>query len=530
MIDNLEEKTEYFRELWKQKEEIKDREKMSKVKRRLSRDLKITLMKNADLLFIYNELLAAGEIEADQRMLNLLKKRAIRTLSGVAPIAILTKPYECPGNCLFCPTEKGMPKSYLSNEPAVMRAIATKFDPYVQVQTRIHALTRNGHQANKIELIVMGGTWSYFPEDYQEWFLKRVFDSANAGLGEAEESPDLATAQKINETAEFRIIGLTLETRPDYINKEEIIRMRKYGCTRVELGVQHIDDTILKENKRGHDRAATILATKLLKEAGIKVTYHMMPNLYKASPESDLAMFKELFSNPDFQPDQIKIYPTVVVKGSELYDVWQAGGFIPYSAEVLRKLLVDIKLLIPRYVRIIRLIRDIPAESIEDGNKITNLREMLQADLKKQGKICKCIRCREARENVDNLDLAELYIEEYAASNGEEKFLYWGNKEKNILYAFLRLRFNKEWSDYLPELKGAALVREVHTYGKLVAPEAKSSAVQHMGFGRRLMKKAEELAKEAGFKKMAVISGIGVREYYKKLGYHLEGTYMVKEL
>lgn len=530
MIDNLEEKTKYFREIWKRKDEIKDREKMSKIKRRLSRDLKTELIKNADLLFVYNELLAKGEIQPDQEFLNLLKKRAIRTLSGVAPIAILTKPYECPGNCLFCPTEKGMPKSYLSNEPAVMRAITTKFDPYVQVQTRIHALTNNGHQANKIELIVMGGTWSFFPADYQEWFLKRAFDSANAGLGEAEDALDLATAQKINETADFRIIGLTLETRPDYIDEAEIKRMREYGCTRVELGVQHIDDEILLANKRGHDRAATIRATKLLKEAGIKVTYHMMPNLYKSNPASDLAMFEELFSNPDFQPDQIKIYPTVVVKGSELYDIWQAGGYEPYSASVLRKLLLGIKLAIPRYVRIIRLIRDIPEESIEDGNKITNLREILQKDLREEGKICKCIRCREARENVENLDLADFYIEEYEASHGEEKFLWWGSKDKNILYAFLRLRFNKEWPENLPELAGAALVREVHTYGKLVAPEAKSEAVQHMGFGRRLMAEAEDLAREAGFKKMAVISGIGVREYYRKLGYELEGTYMTKNL
>src|SRR6056297_1877183 len=375
----------YFWEIWQQRSKIKDRKALNKLKRKVASKFTMNLLKNADVLAMYRELVDKGEIEAEKSFVQALKKRAIRTLSGVAPIAILTKPYECPGNCLFCPTEKDMPKSYLSNEPAVMRAIATKFDPYVQVQTRIRALIRNGHEANKIELIVMGGTWSYFPDDYQEWFLKRAFDGANAGLGEAQDAPDLATAKKINETAKFRIIGLTLETRPDYIDEKEVKKMRSYGCTRVELGVQHVDDKILKANKRGHYRAATIKATKLLKEAGFKVTYHMMPNLYKATPASDLAMFKELFSNPDFQPDQIKIYPTVVVKGSELYEMLKNGDYIPYSDEVLRKLLVNIKLEIPRYVRIIRLIRDIPEESIEDGNKITNLREMLQQDLKKQG-------------------------------------------------------------------------------------------------------------------------------------------------
>lgn len=544
---------EYFWRLWEMRSTIDSWEELGKKKRLLSAEFALPMVKNSDLLEVYKRLLDDGKIEPAPEFINILKKRQIRTLSGVAPIAVLTRFQTCPGNCLFCPTEKSMPKSYLSNEPAVMRAIKTDFDPFLQVRARIFALTNNGHEANKIELIVMGGSWSSHPLDYQEWFLKRCFDAANSGLGTELVSKNLAEAQAINETAEFRIIGLTLETRPDLIDEDEIKRMRVYGCTRVEIGVQHLSDKILALNKRGHDSAAIARATRLLKEAGFKVTYHLMPNLYGSDPEQDLAMFKELFSNPNYQPDQLKIYPTVVTQGSELYDLWKAGKYQPYDDETLKELLLKIKLLLPRYTRVIRLIRDIPAESIEAGNKMSNLREVLQMELKKRGQQCLCIRCREAKDKKFIPDDLHLYSENYEASGGQEKFLWWGSADKNTLYAFLRLRFNgvssachsgastqceepgisqiKFLSDYLPELKAAALIREVHTYGRLVPPHKEGSkAVQHFGLGKALMIEAERLSKAAGYKKLAVISGIGVREYYRKLGYHLEGTYMVKEL
>ena len=534
---------EYFWRLWGMRDAIDSWEELGKKKRALSAEFALPMVKNSDLLEVYKRLLKDEKIEAAPDFINILRKRQIRTLSGVAPIAVLTRYQECPGKCLFCPTEKAMPKSYLSNEPAVMRAIKTDFDPFLQVRARIVALTNNGHEANKIELIVMGGSWTAHPLDYQEWFLKRCFEAANSGLGEEVTSATLADAQALNESAEFRIVGLTLETRPDLIDEKEIVRMRVFGCTRVEMGVQHLSDEILKMNKRGHGVAETIRATRLLKEAGFKVTYHLMPNLYGSDPDKDLAMFEELFSNSDFQPDQLKIYPTVVTKGSELYDLWKDGQYQPYDDATLKDLLLKIKLILPRYTRVIRLIRDIPAESIEAGNKMSNLREILQTELKKRGQQCLCIRCREAKDQKFVLNDLHLYSENYEASDGQEKFLWWGSADKNTLYAFLRLRFNDSFfwvgasqeesgfSEYLPELKGAALIREVHTYGKLVPPQQEGGrAVQHVGLGKALMAEAERLSKEAGYKKIAVMSGIGVREYYRKLGYHLEGTYMVKEV
>lgn len=476
-------------------------------------------------------MLKAKKIKDNKTLENLLRKRKVRTQSGVAPIAVLTKPYPCPGKCVYCPSENKMPKSYLSNEPAVMRAILNKFDPYKQVQTRLKALKANGHSTDKVEIIVMGGTWTYFPKQYQTWYIKRLFDSLNGRT-----SPTLEKAQKMNEKEKHRCVGMTLETRPDYINNSEIKRMRQLGCTRVEMGVQHTDDAVLKLNKRGHDRQSIIKTTKLLKDAGFKVCYHMMPNLPGSTPAKDIKMFKELFSDPDLQPDMLKIYPCVVTKGSALYKWWKKGEYKPYSDKRLFELLLKIKQLVPYHCRIIRLIRDIPSESIEAGNKISNLREMLQKALDEKGLYCKCIRCREIghsqREDNKNGQKIKMFIDKYHASGGTEYFLNIASPDRKTLYAFLRLRLpgEKSSTDIL-ELKKAALVREVHTYGHLVPIDSKDrSASQHRGLGKRLMAEAEKIACQSGYKKMAVISGIGVREYYKKLGYNLEGTYMVKDL
>lgn len=500
------------------------------LKREFAKKYQINILSNVSILQEYQKLLKSQKISPNKKLFNLLKKRAIRTLSGVAPVAVLTKPYPCPGRCIYCPSEKGMPKSYLSNEPAVRRAILNKFDPHNQIRMRLKALQKIGHETDKVELIIMGGTWSFFPKRYQTWFIKRCFDGLNGRRAKS-----FKEAQKINEGVKNRCVGLTLETRPDFINIEEIKRMRSLGATRVEIGVQSIYPKILKFNKRGHGVKKTIQATRLLKEAGFKVAYHLMPNLPGSTPLKDFKMFQEIFKNPDFKPDMIKIYPCVLTEDSKLYNWWKKKKYKPYSNKQLVELLIKIKKIIPYYVRIIRLIRDIPQESIIAGNKISNLRQILQGELKRRKWQCNCIRCREARGQKVDLKKARLFQEKYQASGGIEYFLSHESPDRKILYAFLRLRIPTILKEkhFLPILQDAALIRELHTYGELVPLKKQKiigHKIQHLGFGKQLMQKAEEIIKKLHFKKIAVISGIGVRDYYRKLGYQLEDEYMVKYL
>lgn len=421
-----------------------------------------------------------------------------------------------------------MPKSYLSNEPAVMRAIGAKFDPFNQVTVRLKALQANGHPTDKVEIIVLGGSWSAYTKQYQTQFIKRCFDALNGPSKKL--AKDLNQAQIWNETAKNRCVGLTLETRPDMITEQEIKRFRELGCTRVELGVQSIYDPVLKLNKRGHSVKQVIDATKLLKLAGFKVMYHMMPNLPGSTPAKDLKMFKELFKNPNFQPDLLKIYPCIVTKDAPLYRWFKQKKYKPYSEKQIKNLLIKIKQQIPYYVRLTRLIRDIPAESIIAGNKITNLRQIIHNEVPG---ICKCIRCREAGHHDGKWQMANgklnLRIQKYHASDGIEYFLSFESKDKKVLYAFLRLRINNDGDNFIDELKNAALIRELHTYGQM-APLGKAGIVQHLGLGKKLMAEAEIITRKNKVKKIAIISGIGVRQYYKKLGYRLVGTYMVKNL
>ena len=511
------------------KAKIKTQLDLVRAKKRLANQHQINAPLNSDLLRVYKKLVARKIIHPNQNLEKLLLKRGIRTLSGVAVITVLTKPYPCPGQCIYCPTESDMPKSYLKNEPAAARAYLTKFDPFKQVKVRLEALKTNGHATDKIELIVLGGSWSAYPKSYQTWFIKRCFDALNEKANK-----NLALAQRLNEKAKHRCVGLTLETRPDFITTQEIKRVRNLGCTRMELGVQSIYDPILKLNKRGQTVKQTIKATKLLKEAGFKVMYHLMPNLPGSTLKKDLAMFKEIFKNPDFQPDLLKIYPCVVTKNSALYRWYQQGKFKPYSPKQLKQLIIAIKRQIPYYVRITRLIRDIPAESIIAGNKITNLRQLIAKDFKG----CKCIRCREAGHqtlnskseilNPKQLKNLRIKIQKYKASDGIEYFLSYESKDRKILYAFLRLRINDDINNnFLPELRGAALIRELHTYGELI-PLGQSGKIQQLGLGKKLLAEAEKICQKQNFKKIAVISGIGVRQYYAKLGYQLNGTYMIK--
>jgi elongator complex protein 3 len=525
---------------------IKTQADLMLAKRKIAKKYEVGLIENAKIIQIYQELIMDGQVQAKPRLIRLLRKRAIRTLSGIAPVAVLTHPYECPGKCAYCPTEKNVPQSYLSNEPAVMRAIRCDYDPYVQVTERIRALEANGHEPTKIEIIVIGGTWSVLPRKYKYWFIANLFKAANDYTShpapllirkggrakrqiESQRDPiasfsrsrmtelirTLIKEQKRNEKAKYKIVGLTLETRPDYINEKELWEMRKLGCTRVEIGVQAIDDQILKLNKRGHSIKEIVDTTKLLKDFGFKVTYHIMPGLPGATPAKDCKMFKQLFIDERFQPDQIKFYPTVVTKGSLIYKWWKAGKYKPYSDKVLRNLIIKCKKIVPPYVRIIRLIRDIPEESIEAGNRITNLRQVMQG----KGAECGCIRCREARERKLRITNYELRIKKYQASGGDEYFLEYTNRDEKVLYGFCRLRLSQ----------GKAIIRELHVYGELV-PVGSKQKVQHAGLGKKLLKKAEEIAKEAGVKKILIISGVGVRDYYRKLGYRLENTYMIKKL
>ncbi|MFH0857058.1 MAG: tRNA uridine(34) 5-carboxymethylaminomethyl modification radical SAM/GNAT enzyme Elp3 [bacterium] len=510
---------------------------LSQAKREIASKFRRSIPLNSELIEAYHKYLAKTNSAADTALLAILKRRRVRTGSGVAPVAILTKPYPCPGKCFYCPNEKGMPKSYLSNEPAVMRAIISKFDPVKQIKTRIKALEANGHPTDKIEIIIMGGTWSYLPKSYQLNYIIKCFETCNE-IGnpasvETHRNASLQKLQKQNEKSDHRIVGLTLETRPDYITEKEIQTMREFGCTRVELGVQAVDDKILSVNRRGQGVKEIIDATRMLREAGFKICYHMMVNLPGSDPEKDFQMFKELFKNPAFQPDQIKIYPCVITKNAPLYRWYKSGKYKPYTDKELLKLLIKIKENIPPYVRVIRVIRDIPSTSIVAGNKISNLREMIQKKMNSNKKSCQCIRCRE----IGNRKIAgcKMIIREYYAGGGKEYFLSYEDVKQDKLIAFLRLRISSG-SQRLPFSQAGtgerfSIIREVHTYGPAIEISKRASgAAQHIGLGKKLIKKAELIARKNKCKKIAVISGVGVRSYYRRLGYGLQNTYMVKKI
>jgi len=455
------------------------------------------------------------------------KIHKIRSLSGIVSVSVLTKPFPCRFKCAFCPKEKGMPQSYLSQEPAAERAKSLNFDPYLQVRKRLETLKISGHSTDKIELIILGSTFSLLPKRYRIWFLKRCFDGANN-----KESKNLKEAQFLNEKAKNRIIGITIETRPDLINEEEIKFLRELGVTRVELGAQSFFNFILKKNERGHQRKDLINATFLLKETGFKVVYHIMLNLPYSNPLLDILSSLLFFYLPPFKPDQIKIYPLMVVKGSKIYNWFREGKIKIYDKETLIKTLAAIKRLVPSHVRISRIIRDIPSPKIESEMRITNLRENVQYFLKSRGLRCKCIRCREIREGKIKFPI--LKIKKYIASKGKEFFISIEDKKTKKLASFLRLRipyFLKNNKPIFDSLKNCALIREIHTYGRMLElGETNKKYIQHQGFGIKLIKEAEKIAKIRGAKKIAVIAGVGAREYFRKNGYTLKDTYMIKDL
>jgi len=501
-------------------------------KRLVCKKLQIETPSNVSLLKAYHNLLKQKIIKGDKNLENILIKRRIRSLSGIVIVSVLTKPYKCPGNCLYCPKEKNVPKSYLKKEPAVMRAILNNYHPYLQVQSRLKSLKATGHPIDKIDLRIIGGTWSFYPKKYQTEFIKQCFSACNNFEKKKIKIGSLKNEQKRNEKAKNRIIGISVETRPDFINKEEIKRLRKLGITRVELGVQSIYDDVLEKNQRGHLTKETIRATKMLKDAGFKICYQMMPNLFGSTVEKDKKMFKEIFKNPNFMPDMLKIYPCSIIKSAPLYKLWKEKKYKPYSRKKLMDLIKYIKSQTPYWLRIQRIIRDIPAEYIVEGpTKISNLRQLIRREIK-----CKCIRCREVGENYNPKEKVYLYCQNYNASEGKEIFLSYENKNRSKLYSLLRIRipsyFFKNENHFLPILNGCAIIREIHTYGKLVPINSKEKiSAQHKGLGKKLVKEAEKIVlKKFGIKKIAVISGIGAREYFRNLGYKLKNTYMIKKL
>ncbi|MBY9010828.1 MAG: tRNA uridine(34) 5-carboxymethylaminomethyl modification radical SAM/GNAT enzyme Elp3 [Candidatus Lokiarchaeota archaeon] len=475
-------------------------------------------------------------------IIQLLKRRITRTISGVSVIAIMTKPLPCPGNCVYCPGKDSQPdqkvaQSYTGREPAAMRSIHNNYDPYKQVQSRIRDLEAIGHVVDKVELVCMGGTFLSAPIDYQEEFIKGAYE------GIVERRVDnLKEIKIIAEKSKRRLIGLTIETRPDYCTEPHIDMMLNYGTTRVELGIQTVLDDIFKKVNRGHTAQDSINAIRIAKDAGLKINTHIMPNLPGSNLSKDLEMFDFLFSSQDYRPDMLKIYPCLVIKGTKLYDWWKAGEFTPYSLNELIDLLSNVKQTIPPYVRIQRIMRDIPAFLIEAGCKKSNLRQLVQKRLEELNSKCNCIRCREYGIKKNPLIIDEnkfedikLYRLDYEASNGQEIFLSYENKKEDYLVAYLRLRKPSEYA-HRHELNDGKtmIVREVKVVGELVPKDKKplrNTQLQHRGFGKLLMENAEKIALEDfDVKKLAVISGIGVRDWFYEIGYSLDGYYVSKPL
>ena len=477
--------------------------------------------RNSDFLAIYREYLEKKQIEKSPELERLLRIRKVRTSSGVSVVSLLMKHFPCPGECTFCPTEKNMPKSYLSNEPAVMRAIRVQFSPKRQVDVRLEMLKKTGHPTQKVEIIVMGGTFSTIPKKYRTNFIRGIL----AGLNKKNLS--LEKAKQENEKAVHRCVGLTLETRPDYINEKEIKDFRRLACTRVEVGVQSFSDEILKKVKRGHSVKKTKEATRLLKDAGLKIVYHLMPGLPGSSVNKDIGMIRECFENEDFKPDWLKIYPCVVTKNCELYNEVKKGEFFPLDAEKTAEIIIKAKKYIPPWARLNRVIRDIPSTSIAFGSKVTNLRQ----EISKRAK-CRCIRCREIRE--ENFDANELKLKrrDFSSSGGREFFLSFEDLEKDKIVSLLRLRFPSQVftgdNHFISALNGSSIIRELHTFGVEEDIGHRQENSQHRGLGKRLILEAEKITRDFGLKKIAVIAGVGVRSYYRKLGYKLEDEYMVK--
>jgi elongator complex protein 3 len=517
------------------------REKITNIKGRFAKKFNYNnVIKNAVVLDYADQMDLTQE---EMRLINKkLRRRTTRSISGVSVIAIMTKPLECPGTCIYCPGVESQPdekvaQSYTGKEPAAMRSIHYGYDPYRQVRSRIEDLEAIGHSVDKIELIIMGGTFLSASKKYQERFVKGALEAIiNERVDTLEE------AIKKAEVSERRVIGITIETRPDYCKKSHVDSILDYGTTRVEIGIQTVYDEIYHLIKRGHTTKDSIEAIRIAKDAGLKINAHVMPNLPGSTIEKDLNAFEELFSNPDYRPDMLKIYPCLVINGTELYKWWKDGKYTPYPLDDLVDLIATAKQQLPSYVRIQRIMRDIPAPLIEAGCKKSNLRQLVQNRLREWDATCNCIRCREygIQKRKGNVQLGsmgdvELYRMDYMASKGKEIFLSLENKQEDYLIGYLRLRKPSALA-HRPELNDGKtlVVREIKVVGELVPKDIsphKKTQVQHRGYGSTLLETAENISKkDFNAEKISVISGIGVRDWFYNMGYELDGPYVSKSL
>ncbi len=565
------------------------------------------------LVMAYRKLVGThGLADSSEKTLAKIRMKPIRTSSGVTPVTVLTKPFPCPGKCIFCPSDVRMPKSYLSDEPGAQRAERNYFDPYLQTYNRLKALYEIGHNIDKVELIVLGGTWSYYPEPYQIWFIKECFRALNnfAHFVESDSTsqvkevenivnkyehvfsqlnrssdPSINSSQlsvvrsqkaveegstynkvisqeyvaperkvgldsyqsatwaelehehEVNEKVKSRCVGLVIETRPDNISEEEVMRIRRLGCTKTQIGIQSLNDDVLAKNHRGHDVAATKRAFKLLRQAGFKVHGHWMANLYGSSVDGDKKDYDKLFNDLNFRPDELKIYPCSLIQSAELMDYYEDGRWKPYTHEELLDVLTHVLKKTPPYCRLTRVIRDIPSTDIVVGNKKTNFRQIVEQKLAKAGEESVDIRAREIRNSQFQMSNVKLEEIEYETSSSREIFLQFttqvvGSRQQAVgkILAFLRLSLPTAEA-YIDELKDSAIIREVHVYGPAVGiGKSGKGKAQHGGFGTQLIERAKEIAKEKGYGKLAVISGIGTREYYRKKGFEDGQLYQYIEL
>ena len=491
----------------------------------------------------------------DTKLKNIITKKKCKSNSGVLVVTVLTSAhpeyidedgevkkakFSCKHDCAYCPNEVGhegnnwvdQPRSYLFSEPAVLRANENNFEAIKQMNARISTLIQMGHTPDKLEIIVLGGTWTEYPRNYQDRFINELYYAANT-YNDIEPRDMLSLDEEItiNESADIHIIGLTLETRPDTITLEEIKNFRRYNCTRIQLGVQHTNNNVLKKINRGHDIKCVYKAIKLLKENCYKIDIHLMPNLPESSYEIDKEMLDNSLYDERLQVDQYKIYPTAIVPWTKIKTWFENGSYVPYNDELLFKLIRDFKMNVQKYKRLNRIIRDIPSSYISGGytNKSINMRQLMQNDQKIYNWKCQCIRCREIGINIVNHDDVKLCIEKYKGSGGDEYFISYETKDYLIGFIRLRININTNPDEILPILRDCALIRELHVYSNLndVGNNLELS-MQHKGYGKKLIMEAEKIAMKNNIYKIAIISGTGVRNYYKKFGYNLIDTYMIK--
>lgn len=480
-----------------------------------------------------SELIKLLTQEERGKLIPILRRKATRALSGVNVVAVMTEPLECPhGRCAFCPggPDDESPQSYTGHEPAAMRGAQNNFDPYGQVRSRIEQLEAIGHTVDKIDLIVMGGTFPASPIEYQRDFIKGCLNAITL-----QPSTTLEEAKLNAEHSKVRNVGITFETRPDQLDSKDIDSMLDLGCTRVEIGVQNIYDDIYELVDRGHTIQHVIDGSRVMKNAGLKICYHMMPGLPGSDMDRDIEGFRQIFTNPDFMPDMIKIYPTLVCEGTKLYNWWKAGDYTPFTNKDGVELISKVKEMIPPWVRVMRIQRDIPIHQISAGITKSHMRDLVKQNLKAHGKHCNCIRCREvghrARDGI-NVDLDSLKIvrRSYEASGGFEEFISAEDKNETLV-GFIRIRIPGE-NPHRPEITSkTGLIRELHVYGRMTPVGEESNDWQHKGWGEQLMDEAEKVAShEFDIEKMVVMSALGTKQYYRRLGYEKEGVYVIKLL